>query len=383
MTARAVALWAYPWDIARVGMANTVERLVSAGVSELSVATVYHSGQILSLAGESPRFFCQTEGPLWDFRQPVWSHEDLHIEPASFYGELKEVLSRAGIRLRGWTIVNHDAGEGPYVENAFGQRLKHATCPIAGQDRVHRLIGDLAAMRIFDALDLESFGFTKTLHGAHHEIVGVRITPLLQLLLSWCFCAACQTQIGAGMDWDLFRQETQAEIKRLLMHDGTTPGDTEELTTYIAEHPLLAELIRVRGHVLQSAIDDLAKTYPALAMAPLLMPYDQRIELSWIEGMTANPQQLGDVIALGYSTPAVMRDDMTWLLMDQGWDLSRVIVGQSLIAPVASSWDAARTRVEAALELGLRRFCFYNYGLLNTSRWNWLKNLSSIMWNAR
>ncbi len=375
-----VGLWAYPWDIARAGIANTVERLVRARVSELSVATLYHSGQVLSLVG-SPRFIGQTEGPLWDFRQPVWHDGDLRIEPEAFYAALKEALSREDIRLRGWTIVNHDSPEGPFVENAFGQHLSHAACPIAGQARIRRLIAELAAMGIFDGLDLESFGFTKAFHGAHHEIAGVRITPLLQLLLSWCFCSACNSTIGAGIDWDLLRQETQEEIERLLCHEGTGPDDMGELATYLVDHPGFAELIRIRGQALRTSLDDLARAFPTLPMTPLLMPYNQRTKLSWIEGMTADSQQRGDVIALGYSTLAAMRNDLNWLVTERGWDPSRVIVGQSLIANVVSSWDEAKARVEVALDLGFRRFCFYNYGLLNTTRWQWLENLSSIIRN--
>lgn len=205
------------------------------------------------------------------------------------------------------------------------------------------------------------------------------MTPLLQLLLSWCFCSACQITIGTGVDWDLFRQEMQAEIKRLLTYESTAPDHMVELTTYLTDHPLLARLIKIRGEALKTSMTDLVSTFPSLPMAPLLMPYDQRIEFSWIEGMTADPQQLGDVIALSYSTPALIQHDLTWLSTQRGWDPARVIVGQSLIANVVSSWDEAKIRVEVALDLGFRRFCFYNYGLLNQTRWQWLENLSSLI----
>lgn len=59
--------WAYPWDIAQWGIKRTVEKVRNPGITDLSVATVYHSGQILSLATGEPRFFTRNDGPLFSF----------------------------------------------------------------------------------------------------------------------------------------------------------------------------------------------------------------------------------------------------------------------------------------------------------------------------
>ena len=356
-----------------------MKRLEQAQISDLSVATLYHSGQILSLAGVEPRLFYQSEGALWDFRMATWHHADLTIEPPLFYRELKARLSESGIRLRGWTIVNHDAKGAPLVENAFGQRIPHAACPIQGRQRFGKIMDDLAQMGTFDGVDLESVGFTKAFHGAHHEITGVHITPLLQFLLSWCFCSACQSALSEGIAWETLRQETKTDIARLLNHDTAPQNPMGELANFFATNPHWAPLIKRRGHWLQELIDESSRKFPAWSIAPILVPYDYRAQLSWLEGLIADVTQRGDLIMLGYSHPAVMREDLNWLVLDKGWDMSRVIIGQSLVGDAVPSWEEAKARVQTALDYGIRRFSFYNFGILNSARWQWLEHLSSII----
>lgn len=175
-------VWAYPWDIAQWGIKRTVEKVRNAGITDLSVATVYHSGQILSLATGEPRFFTRNDGPLFRFRQDVWQDGGLEIRPQQFYRELSGQLRAEGIRLRGWVIAGHDQTHLKPVINAFGQEIRHAACPVANQEQFVQMITDLATWDVFSGLDLESVGYTAAVHDAHHDISGIVITPLLRIL---------------------------------------------------------------------------------------------------------------------------------------------------------------------------------------------------------
>lgn len=90
--------------------------------------------------------------------------------------------------------------------------------------------------------------------------------------------------------------------------------------------------------------------------------------------MLADPSAAGDVIALGYASPPALQHDVNWLYR-KGRDPSRIIVGQTLTATKTADFDQAQMRLRAALNLGIQCFTFYNMGLFNAERWNWMSAL--------
>ena len=368
-------LWAYPWDIARLGIDEAVRRVVDAEIDVVSLATVYHSGQVLSLVGGPPQWVFQSEGPLVDVRESNWQQGNLTFSPRDVVMDLSKALRQAGVGLRGWTIVNHDKRGWAPSMNCYGQAMPHAACPVANRERAIQLAESLGELGVFDGLDLESVGFTSALHGAHHEITGIQITPLRQLLLSFCACDACRDYFTGHLDWVALRQTMQQRLARTLADEACDDG-IAEVTQFLAEYPLVARYVASRDRLLAQLVAQMGSA-AGIPVAPILMAYERRAELSWIEGLTADPR-LGSLIALGYGDVQMITSDLAWLRR-QGWDLERVVLGQSLLPAVAADYGAAEARIQAALELGVRQFSFYNLGLLPPQRWQWLRALSAMI----
>lgn len=373
---RVVGVWAYPWDVAQWGVSQTVDRLQEAGIGEVSLATVYHSGQVLSLAGKTPRLMMEPQGPLVDVRRHDWQQGDLTFHPDVLLDELAPALRDAGIRLRGWTIVNHDKAHWLPTVNVWGQAMPHAACPLANRQAIGDLVKELSRSGHFDALDLESMGYTSAFHGAHHEIAGVVVTPLLQWLLSLCFCPACETYFAPLMDWPVFRDVVQRSTQRLLQAEG--PRDPmAQLAGFLGEHAWASAFVALRGRMLDDLLTELAEA-SAIPLAPILMAYGRRAQLAWIEGLMGNPAVPSDLIVLGYGEAPMIREDLEWL-WDKGWTPNRLMVGQSLLPSVAATQGDAEARVQAALTAGAERWTFYNLGLLTDTRWGWLKQLTATI----
>ncbi len=370
------ALWAYPWDIAQWGIGETASRLRDAGISTLSVAALYHSAQVLSLASGIPKFFTSASGPLFDFRQDFWQQNGVEIRPRQFFPDLAHHLAQAGIGLRGWTVTGHDQTGLSSVINAFGQPSAHASCPVANRKATRQMVGELAALRAFSGLDMESVGFTSAFHGAHHEITGVPLTPLLQMLMSVCFCPECRSEFDTVIDWQAFQEQVR-EGCLLLLHKGEAPLDhMVEMAEYLAEHPVMSQFLAKRGEVLESIMRDAAVAGGALRLAFMAMPYARQSQLAWMEGVRAHPALPGNIVILGYGHASQIRSDLQWLY-GMGWMPPRITVGITLAASMTPSRQEAADKVEAALDMGIRQFCFYNLGILGTERWGWLAPLTT------
>ncbi len=188
-----VHLWTYPWDLARMGVSDAVRQITDLGVDALSVALLYHGGQVLSLAGDDPELVFPPAGrPLWSLHPDQLPGALRGRTLVPFLQELRAMLTPQGVRLRAWTVTFHDAiGLSP-ITNAVGQTLPHAPCPVANRGYLRSVVEGVSSLGIADAVELEAAGFMLAFHGAHHEIAGVGMTQVNQLLLGLCFCAACQ-----------------------------------------------------------------------------------------------------------------------------------------------------------------------------------------------
>ncbi|NMP22947.1 hypothetical protein [Sulfobacillus harzensis] len=364
-----VSVWAYPWDVARLGIDGAVQLLQDLGVQELSLATTYHSGQVLSLTKSEPRWITQESGPLIDLSDDQWRQGDLHFSPRTLVRDLSKALHAANMSLRGWTIVAHDKPGWDPVVNVFGDVLPHAPCPIANADRIRGLIASLANMEVFSALDLEALGFLPAVHGAHHDILGLKPTPLMQSLFSICFCDACEHTFSARLDWSSLRQAVRGGIGTLLAEELLS------LDNFLLGRPVVGTFFEERSQYLNALLASWHETVK-VPLVPILMATEQKASLSWIQGLDPNPTLWQEVIVLGYGDEATLQSDWEWL-QEKGWDPKKIMIGQSLLPSVAETFDEARTRVELLLGLGARRFAFYNLGLLTPARLQWLHDLAA------
>ncbi len=368
---RHISAWVYPWDVARLGIKETIRIMKECRISELSLAVQYHSGQVLSLAGGEPHWIVQETGPLVDVADGEWRQGDVHFVPRALARDLADALRQEHLTLRGWIVVAHDKSGWDPVVNVFGDRLPHSPCPLANQTKIAAMMEQVASWGVFDRLDVEALGFLPALHGAHHDIVGLAQSPLMQFLFSICFCPTCEANFSPQLDWNQLKEQVRISILDLI-EEHAPP-----LTEYLDAHPLIQDFVQKRGRQLDRLLQQMAATC-RVPLTPVLMATNQEARLSWIQGLVAKPDRASEVIMLGYGSVEKIGLDLRWI-QEQGWGLSRVIIGQSLLPAVASDWREARARVDLLLASGARRFCFYNLGLLTKPRLGWLQELAGLI----
>jgi hypothetical protein len=366
---RSVGIWAYPWDLASEGPEAVAEYCTRHGISSVSLAAVYHSGQILSLT-PSPHWVNAASGPLVDLTS------ESPPEMREFVPSLKSRLAGVGVRLHGWVVLNHDKLGWMPIVSADRQHLGHTACPAANRERLARLLRELDSAGWFDELHLELPDWIDAVHGAHHEIVGVTLTPLLRLLLSLCFCEECHDQFGAEVNWEALRHKVLADIAFYLDAEPAPPEPFVQMATYLVENPDITALLRLRSRWLGDFMVHVQSTL-STPLVPMVTAHQLHGELSWMAGFVPDAARFSQIILLGYGTPDVVSQDLIWLA-HKGWAMDRVIMGQTLAAWATSDLAVARRRLEDALEAGVQRSIFYNWGILNGPRRRWLGELCAL-----
>lgn len=363
-----------------MGPARAALELADLGVDAVSLALLYHGGQILSLAGDDPEFIFPPQG------RPLWTLNPDHLPgalrgraPVPFLQELRTVLAAQGIRLRAWTVSFHDAVGLAPIRNAAGQDIPHAPCPVANRGYLRSVVESLAALNLVDAVELEAAGFMLPFHGAHHEISGVRITPLAQLLFGLCFCPACKRMmLQGGVDGALVQHQVRDDLGHLVQ--GQPPAPT--LDAYLDARPDVARVLRLREDAVAAGIAEAAGAFPG-PVAVIAPSRHAETRLATLEGLhvstirgalTAQPD--AEWVSLAYGDLTVGLEDLR-TAFEAGWDPDHVVAGITLIEAGDPSLDALLRRVDALLAAGARRFSFYNFGILPQTRRDSLRTLAA------
>lgn len=365
-----MGIWVYPWDLEALGVERVVDYCAQHRISFLGVAAVYHSGQILSMA-KSPHWVHQGEGPLVDWTSSI------STKSREFLQALRSSLQTIGTELHGWVVLNHDKRGWEPILSASHESLPHTACPVANQSRVERVLQQLANNTWFDTLQLELPDWIGAVHGAHHDIVGIHLTPLLRLLLSLCFCQHCQQQWGSTSSWDRVRQQVLADMTYYMDAEPAPADGMAQLATYILENPEVADLLRARSRWLASFIEKQQHTV-TVPLIPIVTPFQFHGELSWMTGLVPEAERFSRVILLAYGPPNVISQDVTWL-GHRGWGRERITMGHTLVASATPDLATAQARLRRALDAGIKSHIFYNWGLLNAPRRKWLDDLMAMV----
>lgn len=372
-----VQVWAYPWDVARWGVRQAVSFLQGSGVDALSMTSVYHIGQILSLVDGEPRIVGTPEGVAWGAPAASTLMEPFaRAQSLDFVREVRQALTEAGMALRAWTIVYHDAGpQLAPIENAFGQPIPHAPCPIANAHHLAHLVDGLAELGVYDAIELESPGYTPAFHGSHHDIAGVRISPLINLLLSICFCGNCTQALQArGIDASAVRETVRSDLRTALSHDAASAnGAFLEMANYFLDRPEVAALVRERADLAYGEVERAASRHPTLNVGIIAPVFFGTARATWLGGVRSAPfrHANGDMVVLGYGDSGSVAEDVR-RYVDRGWGPERLVVGQTLVQDATPTYADAVSRIDAAVAEGASRFSFYNLGVMSPSRRRWL-----------
>lgn len=394
-----LALFTYPWDIARVGPARYVDEVATLGVSTIAVATVYHSAEVITPRWSSDALVVAEPGvshvPLaeTDFADLAPPQGSLTREAPGLFGELKAAASEAGLQVIGWTVGLHQttlASANPdlALRTCFGDVNTHGLCP--SNPRVHRyvidLVGSLAATGVFDEILLESIAYVPVGHGHPHELWAARFDQVTRALLSLCFCESCMTTADErGIDASSVRQWVAAELDRgwngpLSVARGDDDG-AESLGVLLGNQELL-EYVRMRIDVVcdltDAAVDRARESgLPVVLTSPV---WARPLWTSWLQGV--DPGRLGssaDFYGLQayYRDPALVARELDHAL--RFLPPEKVLLMQTLMRDHHRSSAELVAKVEMAAHAGVERFSLYNYGMAPGPVLSWVADVAAAL----
>lgn len=265
-------VWAYPWALQSGGISTEIGGIADRGIHELNIATAYHSIQTILPRGENGLFESYSGGIFFDPGDTL-NRPPLEVPCANVPGmddPLQDVISVAtehDITVNSWTVCNHGSRLGAAnptyrIESVFGEKHDHALCPShpAVRETLAGIVKSIAEYNV-DRIDLESLGFPGVFHG-HGDGWGhlknqVFATPIQQLLVSQCFCDACQsaatmTEVDFGAARECVRGLVRGSLK------GPNAGPNESIDSLCQTYPVLADLFAFRTDIIEKLLSELA-----------------------------------------------------------------------------------------------------------------------------
>lgn len=268
------AIWTYPWDVLDEGPGRVADRLNEIGVSEINLATNYHTVQtFLPHNPERRTFFTRASsyfqpddryGRLEPDPQPEMEgggDSDENGDGGDWVEEIAAGLPE-DVGLTSWTVGCHNSVLGKRnpdlaIENAHGDDLIFGLCPSqpAVQAYLVNLVGDLADRGHFDRIELETFDyFYGTGFGWHHQKIHADLGPLGEFLFGLCFCEECRANAAdAGVNVDDARETVRETV------DAVVAGevDPDHPEGWLDDHPTVADYAAVREKTLAGVFDQL------------------------------------------------------------------------------------------------------------------------------
>jgi hypothetical protein len=392
---RSVGLFAYPWDIADAGVASFVEGCVGLGVTEIHATTCYHSGKFLLPRNSRSRVYFPEPGCIY-FQPSREAFRNSLTPPVSdiastgWIDQLAGEAAKQGIRLAAWTVFFHNSMLGQMhpeltIRNLFGDPYKFALCPSHGrvQDYAVDLCKSIQATGAFAAIELESIGYRGYVHGYHHEVHAVPLGPLEKFILSLCFCEDCRVlATEAGIRVEALMKALQKILQQRFASDHACtkdPQNAEQISTLLALIPEMRAYVDFRGATISKLIARIRGECPRLELNVFTSSFVGSPSNIWMEGINfSSIRDLVDrAVLLAYSSdPEAVNTDLSFCLSLLE-DPARINLALNLGLPATPALAGASQVVQFALEHGIQRFSFFNYGFLGEGRLQWVKDLSS------
>lgn len=396
------AVYAYPWDVqdeTPPAFCRTVrERL---GVDTVSLAVSYHAAKLILPHNPRRRVYYPEDGSLYFRPDPAaFAGQAIqpHIGELAWDEDMLAALCReaepAGLGVIAWTVCLHNTRLGETYpqfapSNAFGEPAITYLCPAqpAVREYVRALASDLARRYPLRAIQLEAAHHMPFVHGFHHEMQQVRVTPALAILLGLCFCPACLALAAeAGVDGEAVRRHVAAEIDALLAAGGG-PDDAGAWLQSYWQSVMGGELARYMALRDESVARLLAEVYQAVravgtvavhlqeASAVGAPPHSPVLDLAWQYGMAVPPRPgLSDGVAvLGYVAEIErFRRELDAYRARIPAEVP-LEVGLRPALPDCDSAANLAAKVAHCAAIGARAVSFYNYGMMPESAMDWVR----------
>ncbi|WP_265110847.1 hypothetical protein [Halosolutus halophilus] len=373
------AIWGYPWDVRDEGPTRVAARLREIGVSELNLATNYHTVQAFTPHNPTRRtHFARASS----YFRPDGRYG--RVEPTPYEGMEGDWIDEIAAQLpeftlTSWTVGCHNSRLGMAapdltLESPHGDDLVFGLCPTnpAVQEYLVAVVGDLADRDHFDRIELETFDyFYGTGFGWHHQKIHARLGTLGEFLLGLCFCEYCRAAAAdAGIDVETVRETAARTLDHIVA--GRVPHDLNP-DRWLRAQPAVADYVDIREQTLIDLYADLAD---AAGDTPLGyyagMPEPGR---EWLVGADLN--RLADYVDY-YCVPAYesSRDAVldAYRTVNELTPEIPIHVGVLPGHPAIHDEATVVDIVDGLRSIGVRRVSFYNYGLLPDRSLEWIES---------
>jgi hypothetical protein len=371
------AAWTYPWDVVDETPAVVADRLREIGVTEINLATNYHTVNTFLPHNPQRRMFFASASSYF---RPDDRYG--HLEPVphpEMTGDWVETIADGlpdAMSLTSWTIGSHNSRLGDEhrdccIENAHGDDLVFGLCPSndAVADYLVNVVGDLADRDHFGSIELETFDyFYGTGLGWHHQKIHADLGTLGEFLFGLCFCEDCRENArDAGVDVDAARETVRETV------DAIVSGDVgiDDPEGWMDDHPTVAAYAAARERTLEAVFERLADA-------------SGEADLGYYAGMTgpgtswmfgADLERLGDHV--DYYVAPVYEGSREAVL--DGYETIAGSVGDTPLHagilpghPPIDDEETVVDIVDGLHDAGVERLSFYNYGLLPDHALDWI-----------
>lgn len=246
-----LSTYVYPWDLARLGVAEVFEELVELGVTGVDLTASYHTITAFSPRTGPPHVYGSPRGGVFypARRERFGSLPPAVVDDEALLAVWPEAARRAresGLELSAWTVALFQpwmVQDHPDTARVLptGERSLVGACPSSEQVREYlaALCADVADQFGPAAVKLENVAFPDFDYGWYRPRKLGEIPPPVRRLLDVCYCRHCRAR-GLSADVDVDRLQTQVveDLDRLLTVPdqpvATTSPYADALATYVA-----------------------------------------------------------------------------------------------------------------------------------------------------
>jgi hypothetical protein len=383
MTAVRYGIWLYPWDLFDFGPDRVAKELRDAGISDVCLATSYHSVRVLM--PDNPRrhffdaaraaFYFQPDADLWSEAGITPPISSLVAEYGDAVTVARDMTRGTQFRLVAWTVCLHDSAlprrlPGAAVVDVWGQRSQVAACVANPLTRRYAstLVRDIAPR--VEMVQLEAAHWVAP-HAVHAK-VDCGQPNVLRHLSSYCVCEHCMSRVeAAGGDTERLRADLQRAGMRVLDESDAPVVADCDVQAYLAGS--VRDLSAYQAARVGAVTSLTAELIAAGRPTPVeFVSYGDR-GLAGVE-LDAVEREGAAVRVLAYGDPDAVRQSLADLTTAPDAPTAFGVGLSALRSDVADA-SALRTAHDVAVSSGARSITYYNFGLLNAQRKAWLRDL--------
>jgi hypothetical protein len=394
-------MYVHPWDLVDEGAERVLHKLTDLGINVINIATTYHSGRYLLPHNPKRRIYYAEEGVVY-FSPNMHFYRGTRLKPhkseifkdADVLRLLSEPSSRYGVEINGWTVALHNSLLGrthpdAVITNLYGDKEFNHLCPNHPDARKYlmSLLTDLASSYDLHSITLESGSFPWGIqHGDHHEMFGVLMEPVLNELLSSCFCNYC---VVRAKEWGIDLRKVRETGKKMVDTSLNFPvsesvSEDERLRSYHSLSvgvPQVLDLIRFKMLTTQEVVEDAKES---------IKRANPRVELHvMVQGVFSREVGVTSKSSEGVSLSEVAKvadainlitfvQEPQTVLYHVRW--SKFEVGRTrLIASIRPNYPMAYTpanllaQIENVFTAGADGIGFHSYGMTPLSQFTWIR----------